>query len=91
MAEGNPSWGPALGQGTVSFQLLVTTLQNNMLQFSALLQDLTAAVQGISNITIVAAPATSASPGAAGQVAMDATHFYFWTNGQWLRVVGAVF
>lgn len=91
MAGERPSWGPELGQGTVSFQQLVTTLQNNMLQFSSLLQDLTAAVQGISNITIVAAPATSASPGAAGQVAIDATHFYWYTGTQWLRVTGSTF
>lgn len=79
------------GQTGFSSQSLVTQLANNMLQFSALLQNLNASIKGIGMIQFVAVPATSASPGAPNQVAVDATHFYFYAGTQWLRVTGTTF
>lgn len=79
------------GQTGFASQSIVTQLANNMLQFSSLLQTLNNSIKGIGMIQFVAVPATSASPGAPNQVAVDATHFYFYAGTQWLRVTGTTF
>lgn len=81
------------GQTGVSFQALIVQLQNNNLQLSTILNTLNTNLAGIGLIQFVAVPATSASAGAPNQVAVDATHFYFYSAaaGQWLRVAGSTF
>jgi len=81
--------GGGLGQSGGSFQALITTLANNQLQNTALWQMLIDAINGLG--AVVAVPANSAAPGAVGQIAVDATHFYFYTGTQWLRVTGSTF
>lgn len=77
---------------STSFNALVAVLQANGLQMSALLNTLNGNLAGIGLIRVVAPPATSSSPGVAGDFAVDATHFY-WAigNSSWLRVVGSTF
>jgi hypothetical protein len=42
-------------------------------------------------VKFVTAPATSASPGALGQVAVGLGNFYFYDGAQWLQVAGVTF
>jgi hypothetical protein len=79
------------GQTTISFQALINQLANNNLQLSQILNTLNTNLKGIGLIQFVPVPATSASAGAPNQVAVDATHFYFFTGSQWLRVTGSTF
>lgn len=79
------------GQATISFQALINQLANNNLQLSQIFNTLNTNLKGVGLIQFVPVPATSASPGAPNQVAVDATHFYFYASTQWLRVTGSTF
>lgn len=78
-------------QTGITFQALINQLSANGLQLSALLTTLNKNLAGIGLIQFVPVPATSASPGAPNQVAVDATHFYWYAGTQWLRVTGSTF
>lgn len=76
----------------VSFQALITVLQNIAQNNAILFQNMTTAIDDVGFIRFVTPPATSASAGVAGQVAYDATHLYLCVGpSSWIRFTGSTF